>query len=58
MGAVSRKMIESIVMVRFVFEYVYVGVKLFFKIISVSSLLYLFFKNININTYFLIIIII
>ena len=39
MGAVSRKMIESIVMVRFVFEYVYVGVKLFFKIISVSSLL-------------------
>ena len=57
MGAVSRKMIESIVMVRFVFEYVYVGVKLFFKIISVSSLLYLFFKNININTYFLIIII-
>ena len=58
MGAVSRKMIESIVMVRFVFVYVYVGVKLFFKIISVTSLLYLFFKNININTYFLIIIII
>ena len=57
MGAVSRKMIESIVMVRFVFEYVYVGVKLFFKIISVTSLLYLFFKNIIIKTYSLIIII-